>query len=38
MSLAVAALLAEGETVIANPQAVDISFPSFWQEMERLSR
>lgn len=38
MSLAVAALLAEGETVIANPQAVDISFPGFWQEMERLSR
>ncbi len=38
MSLAVAALLAEGETVIANPQAVDISFPGFWQEMERLSK
>lgn len=38
MSLAVAALLAEGETMIANPQAVDISFPGFWQEMERLSR
>ncbi len=38
MSLAVAALLAEGETSISNPQAVDISFPGFWQEMVRLSR
>ncbi len=37
MSLAVAALLAEGETMIANPEAVDISFPGFWQELERLS-
>lgn len=38
MSLAVAALLAEGETVITNPEAVDISFPGFWQELERLSK
>ncbi|KUG02354.1 5-enolpyruvylshikimate-3-phosphate synthase [hydrocarbon metagenome] len=38
MSLAVAALLAEGETSISNPQAVDISFPGFWQELDRLSR
>ena len=38
MSLAVAALLAEGQSVISNPQAVDISFPAFWQELERLSQ
>ncbi len=36
MSLAVAALLAEGETMISNPGVVDISFPGFWQELERL--
>ena len=38
MSLAVGALLAEGETTIANPEAVDISFPSFWEELERLGK
>jgi 3-phosphoshikimate 1-carboxyvinyltransferase len=38
MSLAVAALLAEGQSVISNPQAVDISFPAFWQQLERLSQ
>ena len=37
LMLAVAALAAEGETVIHNAEAVDISYPSFWQDLERLS-
>ncbi len=36
MSLAVAALRAKGSTLIHNSQAVDISFPTFWQELARL--
>lgn len=38
MALGVAALLGQGETVIHNAQAVEISYPGFWQELERLSR
>ncbi len=37
LTLAVAALAAEGETVLHNAEAVDISYPSFWQDLERLS-
>lgn len=36
MSLAIAGLVAEGETVINNPQCVDISFPGFFKELERI--
>lgn len=36
MTLAIAASVAEGETVINNAGVVDISYPVFWQDMERL--
>jgi 3-phosphoshikimate 1-carboxyvinyltransferase len=36
MSLAVAALAAEGDTVIENPEAVEISFPQFWNLLDEL--
>jgi 3-phosphoshikimate 1-carboxyvinyltransferase len=36
MCFAVAGLLARGETNIVNADCVDISFPTFWQELERL--
>ncbi|MDD2372660.1 MAG: 3-phosphoshikimate 1-carboxyvinyltransferase [Syntrophomonadaceae bacterium] len=38
MSLAVAGLIAEGETIIGNAEAVNISFPSFWNTLEKISR
>jgi 3-phosphoshikimate 1-carboxyvinyltransferase len=38
MSLAVAGLIAEGETTIGNAGAVNISFPSFWDTLEEISR
>ncbi len=38
MSLAVAALVAEGETTISNAGAVDISFPTFWDTLDKISR
>ncbi|HBQ26067.1 MAG TPA: 3-phosphoshikimate 1-carboxyvinyltransferase [Syntrophomonas sp.] len=38
MSLAVAALVAEGETIIGNAGAVSISFPTFWDTLEKISR
>ena len=37
MALSVAALLAEGETTILGTEAVDISFPGFYDELKRLS-
>jgi 3-phosphoshikimate 1-carboxyvinyltransferase len=37
MSLAVAGLAAKGETVIGDAEAVAISYPAFWRELERLS-
>lgn len=36
MALAVAGLIAEGETVIADAEAVDISYPDFWHHLEGL--
>jgi 3-phosphoshikimate 1-carboxyvinyltransferase len=36
MSLAIAALLADGPTVINNSEAVNVSFPDFWDTLERL--
>jgi 3-phosphoshikimate 1-carboxyvinyltransferase len=36
MALAVAGLLAEGETVIEDPESVAVSYPSFWDDLRRL--
>ncbi len=36
MAFAVAGLIAEGETQILNADCVDISFPTFWVEFEKL--
>jgi 3-phosphoshikimate 1-carboxyvinyltransferase len=37
MSLSIAALMAEGTTVINNASCVDISFPGFFEELRRLA-
>lgn len=37
MSLAIAALLADGPTVINNAEAVNVSFPDFWDTLEHLA-
>jgi 3-phosphoshikimate 1-carboxyvinyltransferase len=37
MALAVAGLVAQGETIIKGAEAVKYSYPSFWQDLERLS-
>jgi 3-phosphoshikimate 1-carboxyvinyltransferase len=36
MTFAVAGFIARGETEIDNADCVDISFPTFWQDLERL--
>jgi 3-phosphoshikimate 1-carboxyvinyltransferase len=36
MSLAVAALCADGETLIRNAECVEISFPNFFKELQKL--
>jgi 3-phosphoshikimate 1-carboxyvinyltransferase len=38
MALAVAGLLADGETEIEGAECVDISYPGFWDELEALCR
>jgi 3-phosphoshikimate 1-carboxyvinyltransferase len=38
MTLGIAALVAQGETVISNAGVADISYPAFWQDMDRLTR
>lgn len=38
MSLAVAALIANGDTTINNAGAVNISFPAFWQLLNKICR
>ncbi|OGO00302.1 MAG: 3-phosphoshikimate 1-carboxyvinyltransferase [Chloroflexi bacterium RBG_13_52_14] len=38
MMLGVAALIAEGETLIDNAEVVNISYPKFWQDLECLSK
>lgn len=38
MSLAVGALVAQGETTIDYSECVDISYPSFWEDLRRLSQ
>ena len=37
MSFAVAALAAEGETVIQDSECVNISYPGFYGELEKLT-
>jgi 3-phosphoshikimate 1-carboxyvinyltransferase len=36
MAFAVAGLIAQGETTILNADCVDISFPTYWEEFEKL--
>lgn len=36
MSLAVAGMAAEGETIISDAECVNVSFPGFWEILERL--
>ncbi len=36
MSLAVASLVAEGSTRLHRPEAAAVSYPEFWQDLERL--
>ena len=36
MSLAVAAMLAEGDSSLARSEAAAVSYPTFWDELERL--
>ncbi len=38
MSLAIAGLLAKGDSTINNSNAADISYPGFWSELERLQQ
>ena len=38
MSLAVAALVAEGKTTVRDAGAVSISYPAFWERLENLSK
>ena len=37
MSLAIAGLVAKGSTLIHNSHVVEISYPDFWKELERLA-
>ncbi|MER3419687.1 MAG: hypothetical protein C4290_03790, partial [Chloroflexota bacterium] len=37
MTLAVAGLLADGETTIEDAGAVDVSYPAFWHDLARLT-
>jgi 3-phosphoshikimate 1-carboxyvinyltransferase len=36
MAFAVAALKAKGDTLIRNAEAVNVSFPEFWESLERV--
>jgi len=37
MSLAIAGLVAKGDTKIANAQVAQMSYPAFWEELEKLA-
>jgi 3-phosphoshikimate 1-carboxyvinyltransferase len=37
MTLAVAGMLADGETEIEDAGAVEVSYPAFWQDLEHLT-
>jgi 3-phosphoshikimate 1-carboxyvinyltransferase len=36
MSLAVAGLVAKGETTIKHAQTVQVSYPAFWQTLQQI--
>jgi 3-phosphoshikimate 1-carboxyvinyltransferase len=36
MSLAVASLVAKGDSSLARADAAAVSYPNFWQDLERL--
>jgi 3-phosphoshikimate 1-carboxyvinyltransferase len=36
MALGIAGLIAEGETEVHQSEAVDVSYPAFWSDMDRL--
>ncbi|MBE0477724.1 3-phosphoshikimate 1-carboxyvinyltransferase [Candidatus Aerophobetes bacterium] len=36
MALAIAGILAQGTTVIHNARCIDISFPDFWEKLEKI--
>lgn len=36
MTLAIAGLIADGETIIRNHECVKVSYPSFWNDLEKL--
>ncbi len=38
MAMGIAGLVAEGETVIQGAEAVNVSYPGFWSELNRLTR
>jgi len=38
MSLAVASMLAEGNSLLAQSEAAAVSYPTFWDDLERLQR
>ena len=38
MALAVAGLLAEGETVIEGAECVSVSYPEFWEHLETVTK
>ncbi len=38
MTLGIAALVAQGETVIHDAEVVAMSYPNFWQDLERLTQ
>ncbi len=37
MALAVAGLVAEGETFVVDEESVSVSYPGFWQDLERVA-
>ena len=38
MSLAIAGLVSKGETIIHNARAIEISYPLFWEELEKITK
>ena len=38
MSLAVAALMAKGDSTLARSEAAAVSYPTFWTDLDRLQR
>ena len=36
MALGIAGLVTRGETIVRDPDVVDVSYPGFWKDLERL--